>query len=89
MSEPNELNIRINGLTQEAVDMLDIFWACNTQEELDNATRHFDQRQQILAKSLQELIILAVEDSLLEDCVDFSNSEARQVIDRIRKNLNG
>jgi hypothetical protein len=89
MSESEELNIRITGLTQEAVDMLDLFWSCNTQQDLARATRHFDRRQRTLAETLHKLIILAIEDSLLEDCTDFSNSEARQVIDRIKKNVNG
>lgn len=82
MSKP--LNISIEGLSQEAVDMLDCLYNCETQGELADFKACLNERELKLSETCEELLVLAVRDSMLENMTDFTGSEAEEVINKVK-----
>lgn len=62
--------IQIHNLTEYQVEMLDHMWSLETIEEYEEWYDLLDEEDQILAESLQEMIILAEMDNLMDDCKD-------------------
>ena len=62
--------IQIHNLTEYQVEMLDHMWSLETLEEYEEWYNLLDEEDQILAESLQEMIILAEMDNLMDDCKD-------------------
>jgi len=62
--------IQIHNLTEYQVEMLDHMWSLETLEEYEEWYNLLDEEDQTLAESLQEMIILAEMDNLMEDCKD-------------------
>lgn len=64
--------IQINNLTPYQVEMLDLMWALDTEEELFTWYDLLDEEDQKLADSLQQMVILATLDELIDetDCKD-------------------
>ena len=62
--------IQIHNLTEYQVEMLDHMWSLETIEEYEEWYDLLDEEDQILAESLQEMIILAEMDDLINDCKD-------------------
>lgn len=62
--------IQIHNLTEYQVEMLDHMWSLETIEEYEEWYNLLDEEDQILAESLQEMIILAEMDNLMDDCKD-------------------
>ena len=62
--------IQIHNLTEYQVEMLDHMWSLETIEEYEEWYNLLDEEDQILAESLQEMIILAEMDDLINDCKD-------------------
>lgn len=56
MSEyPKE--IRLDGLTDEQCDMLDLIYACDTRDELKEFLSCLDRREHTMAMSLMTLVM--------------------------------
>jgi hypothetical protein len=62
--------ITIENLTAYQVEMLDHMWSLDSMEEYEEWYNLLDDEDQQLADSLQQMIILAEVDNLLEDCTD-------------------
>jgi hypothetical protein len=62
--------ITIDNLTEYQVEMLDHMWSLDSMEEYEEWYNLLDDEDQQLADSLQQMIILAEMDNLLEDCED-------------------
>ena len=84
MKRGHDLKINIDGLTQEAVDMLNVLYSIETEEELDNFRACLDKKEMALCRTCEHLLVLAVQDALFEDFKDFEGTEAEEVINRIR-----
>lgn len=78
--------LKINGLTQEQVDMLDIIWSFDTKEEYDSWFELLDDDEASMCFGLMELLTLAIIDEALESKKVDPYKEANQVINKI-KNL--
>ena len=62
--------IQIHNLTEYQVEMLDHMWSLDSIEEYEEWYNLLDEEDQILAESLQEMIILAEMDNLMGDFKD-------------------
>jgi hypothetical protein len=62
--------ITIENLTAYQVEMLDHMWSLDSMEEYEEWYNLLDDEDQQLADSLQQMIILAEMDNLLDDCED-------------------
>jgi uncharacterized protein YukE len=62
--------IQINNLTEYQVEMLDHMWSLDSVEEYEEWYNLLDDEDQQLADSLQQMIILAEMDNLMDDCKD-------------------
>jgi hypothetical protein len=62
--------ITIDNLTEYQVEMLDHMWSLDSMEEYEEWYNLLDDEDQRLADSLQQMIILAEMDNLLNDCKD-------------------
>lgn len=78
--------ININGLSQEQCDMLDIIWSFKTGDEYENWLACLDEYELGMARSLMELLALAIIDEALEAKKADPYKEAKQIINQI-KNL--
>lgn len=58
--------IRIENLTEYQVEMLDHMWSLDTEEEFFDWYNLLDGEDQKLADSLQQMIILATFDEMVE-----------------------
>lgn len=70
-----EKEIRIDGLTEYQVELLDIMWSLDGEIEFIEWYDNLDHEDQVIADSLMRLIILELRDELLGDL-----SEARAVL---------
>jgi len=72
----------INNLTQEQVEMLDFMWnELDSEEDFLNWYDALDKRQQLMAESLQRLMIMeCVDEEMLQENNDLSL--AKSVLDR-------
>ncbi len=59
--------IQINNLTPYQVEMLDHMWSLDTEEEFFEWYNLLDEEDQKLADSLQQMIILATVDQVVEE----------------------
>ncbi len=59
--------IQINNLTPYQVEMLDHMWSLDTEEEFFEWYNLLDDEDQKLADSLQQMIILATVDQVVEE----------------------
>jgi hypothetical protein len=84
MKRGHDLKINIDGLSSEAVEMLDVLFSIDTEEHLKHFKELLDAEQLALCQTCEQLLILAVQDALFEDFKDFEGSEAEEVINRIR-----
>jgi hypothetical protein len=62
--------INIENLTEYQVEMLDHMWSLDSSEEYEEWYNLLDEEDQLLADSLQQMIILAEMDDLMGDCKD-------------------
>ena len=69
--------IQLNGLSRYQVEMLDMMWALDTFEEYDQWYRSLGREDQLLADSLQQMVIA---EALEEDLNDFK--EAKSVLSK-------
>jgi hypothetical protein len=58
--------MQIQGLTEEQVEMLDFMWTLDSMEEFDEWKATLDRREQVMADSLQKMVLLAALDDVLE-----------------------
>jgi hypothetical protein len=84
MKSQRDLKINIEGLTAEAVEMLDVLYSIDTEGELESFKACLDERELELAKTCEQLLVLAVQDALFEDFKNFEGTEVEEVINRIR-----
>lgn len=75
--------ININGLTQEQCDMLDVIWSFKTKEEYELWLECLDDTEISMARSLMELLALAIIDEAQEEMAD-PYQEAKLVIQKIQ-----
>ena len=66
---------QISNLTEYQVEMLDHMWSLDSFEEYEEWYNLLDDEDQLLADSLQEMIILAEMDEIVSDC-----KEAKDVL---------
>lgn len=59
--------IQINNLTPYQVEMLDHMWSLDTQEEYFEWYNLLDEEDQKLADGLQQMVILATVDEMVEE----------------------
>lgn len=74
--------MRIEGLTERQVELLDTMWEIQEFEELELWLATLDRADRIEAESLQRLVILETFEELMADS---KYPEANRVIDKIRK----
>ena len=62
--------IQIENLTEYQVEMLEHMWSLDSLEEYEEWYALLDEEDQQLADSLQQMIILAEMDDLMDGCKD-------------------
>jgi hypothetical protein len=75
--------IKIDGLTAEQVDMLDIIWNFKTKDEYLDWMETLDDYELELAQGLMKLLALAMIDEAQEELAD-PYKDARLVIQKIQ-----
>jgi hypothetical protein len=58
--------MQIQGLTEEQVEMLDFMWSLDSMEEFEEWKSGLDRREQLLADTLQRMVLMAALDDVLE-----------------------
>ena len=58
--------MRIEGLNEEQVEMLDFMWSLDSMEEFEEWRATLDRRERLMADSLQKMVLLAALDDILE-----------------------
>jgi hypothetical protein len=71
--------ISIHNLTVEQVEMLDIMWALDTEEDYFTWYECLDERDRIMADTLQRMVIMAELDEL---AVLGDMQEAKQLLSK-------
>jgi hypothetical protein len=74
--------MRLDGLTERQVELLDTMWAIEEFTELEDWMATLSLAERVEAENLQRLVILETFEELMADS---KYPEANQVIDRIRK----
>lgn len=69
------VDMRIEGLTEYQVDMLDHMWSLDTLEDYENWYSLLDEEDQRMADSLQKLVVLEAMEEVLGDM-----QEAKEVL---------
>jgi hypothetical protein len=69
--------IRIENLTEYQVEMLDHMWSLDTEEEFFDWYNLLDGEDQKLADSLQQMIILATVDEMIDET---NHKDAKEVL---------
>ena len=69
--------IKLDNLTPEQVEMLDIMWSLESYDEFQSYLNSLNKSDRQTAESLAKLIILAEMDNLVGECV-----EAKEVLKR-------
>lgn len=75
--------ITLTGLTDDQMDMLDIMWSLDTEEDYFNWYDCLDKEQQQMAELLQRLVIMESIDNDMAAMKKFP--DAMKVIDSIKK----
>jgi hypothetical protein len=70
--------MQIQGLTEEQVEMLDFMWSLDSLEEFEEWKSGLDRREQLLADTLQRMVLMATLDDVLEGVTKFP--EAKQLL---------
>jgi hypothetical protein len=70
--------MQIQGLTEEQVEMLDFMWTLDSLEEFEEWKSGLDRREQLLADTLQRMVLMATLDDVLEGVTKFP--EAKQLL---------
>lgn len=78
--------IKINHLTREQCDMMDIIWSFKTKEEYVEWFETLNDREANMARGLMELLCLAIAEEEFEETVD-PYREANLVIRNIKSKL--
>ena len=73
--------MRIEGLTQHQVELLDTMWAIKEYDDLEEWMRTLTRADRIEAESLQRLVVLEAFEELMEES---KYPEANRVIDQFR-----
>jgi hypothetical protein len=73
------MNIKLNNLTQDQVDMLNVMWKIDTLEEFESWYENLDDQEQQQAELLRLIIIQETMEELLLDC-----SDANRVLAKFR-----
>jgi lysyl-tRNA synthetase class I len=86
MSEsPKE--IKIDGLTDEQADMLDVIWSCDSYDELKQLMACLDERERIMATTLVTVIMHEeIEQHVIKPMKSYP--DAIRIINKIKKKLN-
>lgn len=80
--EPRE--IRIDGLTDEQCDMLDLIYACDTSTELREFIGCLDVRERAMAYSLMQLVMYeTIEAEIIEPMTHYP--DAMRIINKLKK----
>jgi len=58
--------MQIQGLTEEQVEMLDFMWSLDSMEEFEEWKSGLDRREQLMADTLQRMVLMASLDDALE-----------------------
>ena len=58
--------MRIDGLNEEQVEMLDFMWSLDSMEEFEEWKATLDRRERLLADTLQRMVLMAALDDALE-----------------------
>ena len=74
--------MRLDGLTERQVELLDTMWAIDELEEFEEWMATLSKADKAEAENLQRLVILETFEELLDQD---KYPEANMVIDRIRK----
>jgi len=74
--------MKLDGLTEHQVELLDTMWAIEEFDELEAWMRTLTRADRIEAENLQRLVILETFEELMADS---KYPEANMVIDKIRK----
>ena len=74
--------MKIEGLNEEQVEMLDFMWSLDSLEELEEWQAGLDSRERQLSNSLQKMMLLAaLDDSMLQMK---SYADANQLLKQFR-----
>ena len=70
--------MRIEGLNEEQVEMLDFMWSLDSMEEFEEWKASLDSREARLADTLQRMVLMAALDDDLE--TEKSYPEAKELL---------
>ena len=62
--------IQINNLTAYQVEMLDHMWSLEDMQEYEDWYESLDEEDQLLAETLQQMVILESMEEMLKDTTD-------------------
>jgi hypothetical protein len=74
--------MQIQGLTEEQVEMLDFMWSLDSFEEFEEWKAGLDRREQLMADTLQHMVLAAALDDHLESVTKFP--EAKQLLQQFQ-----
>ena len=75
--------IKIDGLTKEQVDMLEIIWSFQSKDEYFDWLENLDDEDMEMAQGLMQLLALAIIDEAQEELTD-PYKDAKAVIQKIQ-----
>lgn len=75
--------IKIDGLTKEQVDMLEIIWGFQSKDEYFDWLENLDDEDMEMAQGLMQLLALAIIDEAQEELTD-PYKDAKAVIQKIQ-----
>jgi hypothetical protein len=78
------MNLTINGLTYEQVEMLDMMWSLDTEEEFLEWYGSLSSKDMHQCDLLQRLILMESFDTVMEQENDYS--DAKRVLSKYRLN---
>lgn len=79
--------IKIDGLTAEQVDMLEIIWNFKSKDEYNDWLENLDDEELAMAQGLMMLLALAIIDEAQEELTD-PYKDANAVIRKIQSKFN-
>jgi hypothetical protein len=68
----NDKEIRIEGLTAEQVQMLDMMWAIETYQDYQDWIDNLTTEEAVMAEKLQHLLMIEMFEHELDDDVDLA-----------------
>jgi hypothetical protein len=76
----NDKEIRIDNLTPQQVEMLDIMWTCEHYEEIEEWQKSLSPEDRKMSESLFQMILIEMVDETINDLLDENLDQARECL---------